>query len=469
MDKSYEDLLKENDQQKEMIERRDKRIRKLLNDIEELKIQGNHLSNEVERLNKEIRKYANENTPSSAVPPFNKATLHHHNKTPGREEGHEGSGRKLTDNVDETKDAEVDKCPDCGGEVSDAGFHDRTIETVVPARTKAVKIHVHRYWCHNCKKIVDAPVKDAFPNSRFGVETYLLIAFLKGGLGLTYGKIAELLRVAYGLGISKGALPQMLDSLAKEFGDHYGELREELRRSPYVNGDETSWRKNGRNWWLWAFVGKWATFYTIEDSRGKRIPKKVLGNAYKGTVGSDFLGAYNYVGGSWQKCDVHLRRDLKETAKEKRKGSEFLAFKKKLKRILDDGKRLKGRERRLSILSAGKAHLECRVIALCDEGWRDPDCKRLIKRLRRHSVNMFTFLVKEGVTSDNNVAERAIRPAVIMRKNSYGSRGDKGIVTTPILLTTIQTCKMRNQNFLDWGKEYFENRLSAETSKLVFV
>ena len=76
---------------------------------------------------------------------------------------------------------------------------------------------------------------------------YLLLAFLKEGLGLTYGKIEELLSVMYNLDISKGALPQMLDKLRDEFGEHYNELQEELRRSPYVNGDETGWRQNGRN------------------------------------------------------------------------------------------------------------------------------------------------------------------------------------------------------------------------------
>lgn len=466
MDKSYADLLNENDLLrkenvllKEENTRRDEIIGKLQKTVEEL-------ASEVKRLDNELRKYVNENTPSSAVAPFNKDTPRHHNKTPGRKEGHEGSGRKLPDNVDETKDAEIGKCPECNGEIADAGCHDRTIEVVVPAKVKVVRIHVHRYWCSNCKKVVDAPVKDAFPNSRFGTETYLLIAFFKFGLGLTYGKIVELLRIAYDLDISKGALPQMLDTLAGEFGEHYDELREELRRSPYVNGDETSWRKNGKNWWLWAFVGKWTTFYAIENSRGKKIPKEVLGKDYGGTVGSDFLGAYNYVGKSWQKCDVHLGRDLKETAKKKPEDSEFFAFKKKLKRILDDSRRLKEREKRISVLEEGKTHFEDRVIVLCNEEWKDADCRRLIKRLRRHTKNIFTFLVKEGVTSDNNIAERAIRPAVIMRKNSYGSRGDNGIITTPILLTTLQTCRMNDQNFLDWGKGYLENKLSSSTSKL---
>lgn len=174
MDKSNEDLLAENDQlrkrieeQDRMIKRRDKKIDKQQETINELRLQVKDLSKKVEKVDKELRKYSNENTPSSAVPPFNKPTPHHHNKTPGRKEGHEGSGRKLPENVDETKDAEVDRCPDCNGEVTDAGFHDRTIETPVPARLKVTKIHVHRYWCSNCKKIITAPVKDAFKNSRF--------------------------------------------------------------------------------------------------------------------------------------------------------------------------------------------------------------------------------------------------------------------------------------------------------------
>lgn len=458
MDKSYADLLNEND----LLKKENLRLNGI---IEKLQKTVQELTAEVKRFNNELRKYVNENTPSSAVAPFNKDTPHHHNKTPGREKGHEGSGRKLPDNVDETKEAETDKCPDCNGEITDTGCHDRTIEVVVPAKVKVVKIHIHRYWCSNCKKIVDAPVKDAFPNSRFGVETYLLIAFFKFGLGLTYGKIIELLKIAYGLNISKGALPQMLDSLAGEFGEHYDELKKELRKSPYVNGDETSWRKNGKNWWLWTFVGKWITFYAIENSRGKNIPKKVLGKDYEGTVGSDFLGAYNYVGRSWQKCGVHLGRDLKETAKKKRKSSEFFAFKKRLRRILDDSMRLKEREKRILVLREKKMRLEDRITALCEDSWKDHDCRRLVKRLKRHTKNLFTFLVIDGVTPDNNIAERAIRPAVIMRKNSYGSRGDNGITTTPILLTTLQTCKMNDQNFLDWGRGYLGNKLSSSTSK----
>ncbi len=57
---------------------------------------------------------------------------------------------------------------------------------------------------------------------------------------------------------------------------------------------------------------------------------------------------------------------------------------------------------------------------------------------------------------DNNIAERGIRPAVVMRKNSYGNRSDKGAGTTSVMLSVMETCDMKGQNFLDWGTDYLK-------------
>ena len=68
---------------------------------------------------------------------------------------------------------------------------------------------------------------------------------------------------------------------------------------------------------------------------------------------------------------------------------------------------------------------------------------------------LFTFLVKD-INPDNNVAERGIRPAVVMRNNSHGNRSDKGAETTSVLLSVVQTCDLKEQNFLNWTAEYFQ-------------
>jgi len=54
----------------------------------------------------------------------------------------------------------------------------------------------------------------------------------------------------------------------------------------------------------------------------------------------------------------------------------------------------------------------------------DADFRRLSKRLERYRDAIFTFLDHEDVPSDNNQAERPIRPAVLMRKNSCCNRSD---------------------------------------------
>jgi hypothetical protein len=282
-------------------------------------------------------------------------------------------------------------------------------------------------------------------------------------IGMTYEKIQDMLQIPYNLDLSRGELPQMMDRLAHEFGDQYNSLIQELRASPHVNGDETGWRVDGKGGWLWAFINEKVALYTITKGRGRNVPKRILGKNYDGVVGCDFWSAYNEAKNQ-QRCHGHLRRNLKETAKKKKEGGEFFAFKKKLKRILNDSVRLWERETDRDVLIAQKSSLEDRIGSLCSQSWEDVDCKRLVKRLKRHKEDLFTFLLHEGVEPHNNIAERGIRPAVVMRKNSYGSRSNNGANATSVMLTMTQTCRKRDENFLEWGKEYIQNRLSSDTS-----
>ncbi len=442
-------------------EKLEQRIAQLEAENVRLRQESTELRKEVEELRRLLKAIVE---PEKTLPSFVKENTHHRNKRPGREEGHEGASRPMPDQIDETTKAEICSCPDCSGKVTLIGSRDRIVEDVIPAKVKVTNVKVGRYWCKSCNKIVEAPVTFAFSGCRFGIRLYLLVTFLRIGLGMPMGKIQTLLRISYGMQISKGGISQMLARTALEFGAHYAQLIQDLRNSPYANCDETGWRIDGKNAWLWDFIGRMVAVYTIDRSRGRNVPKKILGKDYGGTVGSDFWSAYNFASDSQQKCHVHLKRNLRDTAKKKHHRSSFHPFKKKLKRILDDSIRLLEREPNLARRQKGKEELEARILALCNRGWADKDCKRLIKRLRRHATDLFTFLVKEGVTPDNNPAERGIRPAVVMRKNSYGNRSKKGAKTTAILLSTVETCKMREQNFLDWGQQYFEEKLSSGTS-----
>ena len=434
MKPTYEELL-------EIVESQQKRIEQL--------------EKEVEKLRNELHRYHNENTPSSATPTFEKSSPNHRHQKPGQKVGHEGTSRPLPDHVDEEKDARLDSCPHCNSRLSFIGSRKRIIEDIVPAKVKVTEIDIGQYWCRHCNTKVEAPVTEALPNCRLGINTYLFVMFLRYGTKIPIDKITELLEVSYGLQISEGGIINMMHILAKELGSYYDELIQELRNSPSINGDETGWRVDGKNAWLWAFIGKGIALYTIEKSRGKKVVKRMIGKRYKGVLGSDFWSAYNLDGVVQQKCHVHLKRELKETAEEKDGRSQFHRFRKKLKRILDDGVRAKEKLVDKNDLQSQKDHLDSRIEDLCNDKWIDVDCLRIIKRLKGKGKDLFTFLVKD-IDPDNNIAERGIRPAVVMRKNSYGNRSEKGADTTSVLLSVVETCNMRGQNFLDWGSDYFK-------------
>jgi transposase len=95
------------------------------------------------------------------------------------------------------------------------------------------------------------------------------------------------------------------------------------------------------------------------------------------------------------------------------------------------------------------ARLEARIGALANETWEHPDANRLAKRLSKHGNELLTFLWYTDVPSDNNAGERAIRPAVMIRKNSYCNHSDRGALTQSVLMSVLRTLRVRGHQPLD--------------------
>ena len=72
----------------------------------------------------------------------------------------------------------------------------------------------------------------------------------------------------------------------------------------------------------------------------------------------------------------------------------------------------------------------------------------LAARILRFANEMFTFVEHTSGPADNNAAERAIRPAVIYRKVTGGSRSPQGSQTTAVLLSLVGTWTLRGQDTL---------------------
>jgi len=386
-------------------------------------------------------------TPSAMIPPFLKPKAEGRRKRPGREQGHSGSRRPTPEAIDHHVDHRLETCPDCHGSLTRTNqARTRVTEDIPEAITPVVTEHtIHRDWCPRCQKAVEPVVTEALPGSTLGNRTLVLSAWLHYGLGNTLSQIVAVFNHHLRLKVTPGGLIQMWYRLQAILFAWYLEIQAEALGSAVLHADETGWRVNGTTHWLWCFTTTDLTYFMIDRSRGSPALAEFFKDEFNGTLVTDFWGAYNKVAcARRQTCLVHLLRELKTVEKYGRPGLHWPAFVKKLRRLLGDAIRLKKRDDvPAEEYASRRARLAVRLDELIATQWEDKDAKRLIKRLRRHRDDLFTFLDEPDVPFDNNHAERAIRPAVMIRKNSFGNRSGRGADTQAVLMSVYRTLQQR--------------------------
>ena len=390
-------------------------------------------------------------TPSGMVPVYEKpATKQRGKKRPGAKKGHPGSRREKPQRIDWQADHRADNCPDCGGRLKRcAEARVRYIEDIPDLQPEVTEHTIHRDWCPLCKKKVEPPVVDALPNCQLGNRVLVLSGWLHYALGNTLSQIVDVFNFHLQMKISEGGLIDMWQRLQVILFAWYEEIQRQALDSAVLHADETGWRVNGKTHWLWCFCTRDLTYYMIDRARGSPALLKFFIDEFPGILVSDFWGAYNAVCcAGRQMCLVHLLRELEQTEKYKSPGKHWPAFAKKLRRLLADAIRLWRRKEETppKEYASRRARLATRLQMLIDTDWNNTHAKRLIKRLRRHQSDLFTFLDQEDVPFDNNHAERCIRPAVILRKNSYGNRSLRGADCQAVLMSVFSTLKTRGHD-----------------------
>ena len=393
-------------------------------------------------------------TPSSQIPPYLKENTSQRGKKkkkPGAQPGHNGSRRKKPDRIDRPEKHTLEKCPVCGGVVDEpTETRKRVIEDIPVTQPEVVEHHIPRCYCKQCKKLVEPPVPDALPGADLGHRTFALSAWLHYGLGNSLSQIASVFDTAFQHSITAGGLIGGWQRIAMILEPWYHQIADLACASSVLHADETGHRVAGETRWLWCFATSDVTYYHIDDSRGEKALQEFFLEAYKGVLVTDFWAAYNrVVCRKRQMCLVHLLREL-EKVDNYNQTPDWVAFRAKLKRLLKDAIRLWKREDlEAEEFASKRKRLDLRLAELIDSKRRDSDAKRLVKRLKKHRNELFTFLDEPGVPFDNNHAEREIRPAVLMRKNSFHNMTDEGALVQAMLMTVFRTLKRRGLNPVD--------------------
>ena len=260
----------------------------------------------------------------------------------------------------------------------------------------------------------------------------------------------RMLESLYGLHISIGEISEILHKVA-EFGiGGYQAILREIRGSPDGNADETGWREGGINGYLWSLSTKSARYFEFNRSRSAKVIQRILGYCFSGVLVCDFLGSYNIYEGPIQRCWVHLLRDLDKLAEKNPEDSTLSEWVKRIHRIYKAAKKAASLKISESARIGIRLRFEERLGEVIAPYLEDKASAGhvLAKRMNKHMDELFTFVEYPGCPSENNPAERAIRPAVIARKISGGTRSEKGSRTKCILMSLFGTWQLQNKDTL---------------------
>src|SRR5260221_4864971 len=402
-----------------------------------------------------------------APPPFAKANVpERRRKKPGRKAGHAAALRPMPAEIDvhQTVPLPIDaqnrvSCPHCNTRLADVQRHERIVEDLVPAKIVTTCYHTTSGFCPSCRKHVESRADDQppaadLPHAQLGINALATAAVMRVCYRMPLRQVSSLMADLPGLRVCPGAIVKQLRRLGKWLAGEYRGLKLALRASDVVHADETGWRLDGKNGFLWAITDPRHTLYHIDRTRKATVIRRLLGKSFAaggGTLVSDFFSVYDRVGGSQQKCLAHLLRELSDTVLKRGDELGHHAFFGRCKRLVLDLLELKRRRDALAPATYKRKvrELEKRLDELGRTHWEDPDAARLSARLPKHRDHLTTFLHRPEVDGTNNAAERALRPAVVMRKITGGSRGRGAAKAWAVLFSVMRSARQQNRNVLE--------------------
>jgi transposase len=206
-------------------------------------------------------------------------------------------------------------CPDCGYLLrgQSVARSRQIIDLPEPAPVEVTEHRLLKRHCPACDRWWTPHVDfggQVLGQGRFGVRLVSVIAYLRQSARLPLRTIQHLLATLHGLRLSRGALGDLLQRVQQATRPAQEGLLEQARASPIVHMDETGWRENGQNGYVWGLVTAGpqpVCYYAYDRSRAGAAAATLLAD-FSGHLVTDYYGAYNHLGCQHQRCWVHTIR-----------------------------------------------------------------------------------------------------------------------------------------------------------------
>ena len=406
------------------------------------------LCEENKKLQAELAKYKNSNTPPSAnkhLKPNTKGKEEKGGKR-GAPEGHEGTTRQQTPEEHNVVDAA--ECPGCHSHnVEDTKVINKTTEEIPePVAPKVVSNEIHEKKCLDCGLRFIPPQNTVPLKGKFGINLIVFVMLMRFLLRGVLRKTASFLDAGFALKITPATVNAILKRAAEAADAEYGILKRRIRTASRVFVDETSFSVLGVNYWVWIFRTKTDILLVIRPTRGNTVLSEILGLDYSGVVHCDCWRAYDIlVHASIQRCWAHLLRKSKELLTVA--GRHFHARLKAIHEEIIDFNKTNPTE---GDRQKKTAEMTLRLNALLRYYSRYEEIRPVIKYIDNHHDQWLTCLRLSDVETTNNLAEQGIRETVMVRKIIGAFRSEDGSKHYETLASLIASWQLQG---LDLQKE----------------
>jgi transposase len=428
------------------------------------------LRKEITELKSKLNKNSRNSSLSPSQDPFRpKRSQKPSGRKQGGQPGHKGHSRKMypPEQITKTVDVRPSSCSSCGGRQ----FHNesvfveyRQVVELPPIIAEVTQYNIHTCCCGHCGKHVRPEVpKEA--ERGYGPRIMGFLTLLSGDSLIGKRKISSLMGYL-GIRISIGAVCNVHRIACEILEAPFEAIRAKVLAQSNVNADESSWRLRSKIQWAWIAATPGATFIKIEGSRSQATFNRVF-DGFQNTLTTDRYASYNSHQGDRQVCLAHIDRDFtKMSERPEAEGVIGKLLGEQLGKIFGLWKQFTvGDLTRESLQRQIQTHIDAMNAGLrigaSAEGFSSKTqslCYDLLDRF----PSLWTFLRQEGVEPTNNLAERGLRPVVILRKLSSGSQSDWGLKFTERLLSVVFTLKQRAQNVFEYLVDCFRARSRAD-------
>lgn len=393
---------------------------------------------------------------------------------------------------------EQEKICHCGARLSRIGEEVSEKLDIIPAVIQVVRHIRPKYSCKQCEnaaeqgatvKVAPAPVQ-LIPKAiaSGGLMAHILTAKFADSLPF-YRQERQFARL--GADISRATMCRWAMRVAEACLPLKKLLIEEILSGPLINADETTvqvLKEPGRSAnsmsYMWVFRGgspqKPLLYFHYHQTREGAVPETLL-DGYKGVVQTDGYSAYDFLDKEKEiahlGCWAHARRKFMEARKAQGKSSSrtggadlALRYIKDLYRIEQKAKKLElPPEKLLSlrqaeaapILEKMHAWLVKKSINLAPKSLLGKAVKYALKQWDRLSGYVdFAF-----ATPDNNLAENAIRPFCVGRKNWLFAGTPAGAAASATIYSLIESAKANKLEPYGYLRYLFENLPFAESKE----